>query len=115
MASDLALDGLAEWMELGALPVMFDAHPERRELLGPGRTVRLTATDSTSTDATWFVDLRGEVMVHRPGTDEPAAVELRGPLTELLLVLYARRRIDTLEIVGDRDLLEFWHARVGFF
>jgi hypothetical protein len=57
------------------------------------------------------------MMVHRPADrGESAAVELRGPLTELLLALYARRDLDAggLEIVGDRDLLEFWWKHSAF-
>jgi len=114
---DLALDGLAEWMELGGLPQMLEFHPERRDLLGPGRTLRVTATDTDHPDGAWLVDLTGEIMVHRPADrGESAAVELRGPLTTLLLALYARRDLDAdgLEIVGDRDLLELWWKHSGF-
>jgi uncharacterized protein (TIGR03083 family) len=114
---DLALDGLAEWMELGGLPRMLEFHPERRDLLGPGRTLQVTATDTDHPDGAWFVDLTGDMMVHRPADrGESAAVELRGPLTELLLALYARRDLEAhgLETVGDRDLLEFWWKHSAF-
>jgi hypothetical protein len=39
-------------MELGCLPFHFDVHPWMRELLGPGRTVGLHATD---TQSDWLV------------------------------------------------------------
>ena len=47
---------------------------------------------------------------------EKAAVAVRGPLTDLLLLVYRRRGLDGagLEVFGDRALLEFWLARVGF-
>ena len=35
-------------MELGCLPFHFDVHPWMRELLGPGRTIGLHATDTQS-------------------------------------------------------------------
>lgn len=105
---DLAVDALAEWMELGAQPEMFAFHPERRGLLGPGRMLRITATDVDSPDATWLVDLTGELMEHRPGTDEPAAAEARGPVRDVVLALYRRAAADTLDVSGDHALFERW-------
>ncbi|MGH3980285.1 MAG: maleylpyruvate isomerase N-terminal domain-containing protein, partial [Pseudonocardiaceae bacterium] len=43
---EVALDALDEWMELGSLPQIFEVHPEKRELLGPGRTLHFHATDT---------------------------------------------------------------------
>lgn len=109
---EVALDALDEWMELGSLPMMSELHPRRRELPGPGRTLHLHATD---TEAEWLVDLTGEAMAWR-NTHEKAAVAVRGPLLELLLLVYRRRpaRGADLEIFGDADLLDFWLDRVGF-
>lgn len=108
-----AADALAEWMELGALPVMFEFHPERRALLGPGRTMRFTATDAPG--VSWLVDNRGELMVHRPAEpDEAAAVVVSGPLTPLLLFLYHRGGDDDLVVTGDRVLLDEWLPGQGF-
>jgi uncharacterized protein (TIGR03083 family) len=111
---DAGLDVLAEWMELGGLPVMLEFHPHRRALLGPGRTLRFTATDAEGPDATWLVDNRGEVMEHRPGPGEPGAVEVRGPVTSLVLFLYRRNDGADLEVTGDRALLDEWLAAVAF-
>lgn len=44
--ADVALDAVDEWMELGSLPHIFDIHPEQRELLAPGHTIHLHATDT---------------------------------------------------------------------
>ncbi|MFB4312302.1 hypothetical protein [Actinomadura sp. GTD37] len=59
---DVAADALGEWMELGSLPMLFDIRPEQRELLGPGRTVHLHATD---TSAEWLIELAGDAIAWR--------------------------------------------------
>ena len=111
----VALDALDEWMTLGTLPHVLEVHPEQRELLGPGRTIHLHATDAApGTEAEWLVDLTGDTIAWRRA-DEKAAVAVRGPLTELLLLVYGRRpAAEDLEILGDRDLLDFWLARTSF-
>ncbi|MQA86294.1 MAG: maleylpyruvate isomerase family mycothiol-dependent enzyme [Streptosporangiales bacterium] len=113
---EVAVDALDEWMELGSLPEIFDVHPEQRELLGPGRTLHLHATDTApEAAAEWVIDLTGDTIVwHR--AHHKAAVAVRGPLTDLLLVVYRRRpaRSEGIEILGDAQLLDFWLDRVGF-
>lgn len=113
---DVALDALDEWMELDSLPQHFEVHPEKRELLRPGRTLHFHATDTApEAAAEWLIDLTGDVIVWRRA-HEKAAVAVRGPLTDLLLVVYRRRsaRSDGIEILGDAQLLDFWLERVGF-
>ncbi|QUH03222.1 maleylpyruvate isomerase family mycothiol-dependent enzyme [Saccharopolyspora erythraea] len=112
----VALDCLDEWMELGSLPQMFEFHPEKRELLGPGRTLHLHATDTApEARAEWVVDLTGDAITWRRA-HEKCAVAVRGPLTDLLLVVYRRRSpyAGSVEVVGDTGLLDFWLERVGF-
>lgn len=113
---EVALDALDEWMELGSLPFHFDVHPWMRELLGPGRTLHLHATDTPpEARAEWVVDLTGEAITWRRA-HEKAAVAVRGPLTELLLLVYKRRPAPGggLEVLGDAKLLDFWLERVSF-
>jgi uncharacterized protein (TIGR03083 family) len=113
---EVAVDAVDEWMELGSLPQMFEYHPEQRELLGPGRTLHFHATDTApQLAAEWLMDLTGDKIAWRRA-HEKAAVAVRGPLTELLLVVYRRRaaRSERIEILGDAELLEFWLERVGF-
>ena len=102
-------------MELGSLPEMLDFYPERRALLGPGRTVHLHATD-TPADATaeWVVDLTETLAWRR--AHEKAAVAVRGPLTELLLVIYGRRSPTdgTVEVLGDAGWLDRWLRESSF-
>jgi uncharacterized protein (TIGR03083 family) len=105
---DVAADALDEWMELGALPFHFEVHPWMRELLAPGRTIGLHATD---TDAHWLLDLTGDVIAWRRA-DEPAAAEIRGPVTDLLLTVYRRRPVSC--VTGDATLVDFWLERVAF-
>ena len=112
----IAVDGIDEWMELGSLSMHFDVHPWMRELLGPGRTLHFHATDtSPELGAEWVVDLTGDAFAWRRA-HEKAAVAVRGPLTDLLLLIYRRTSADSgaVEILGDRPLLDFWVERVGF-
>ncbi len=110
--ADVAVDAIDEWMELGCLPFHFDVHPWMRELLGPGRTIGLHATDIGSD---WQLDLTGDVIAWRR-SDEPTAAGMRGPVTDLLLTIYRRLPVDSgrIEVTGDAELVDFWLERVGF-
>ncbi|MGW0515853.1 maleylpyruvate isomerase family mycothiol-dependent enzyme [Crossiella sp. NPDC003009] len=112
LTPEVALDAVDEWLMLDALPQHFEHNPGKRELLAPGRTLSFAATDA---EAAWFIDLTGEVIVSGRG-HRAAAVSVRAPLTDLLLVLYRRKpvRDDGIEIHGDRELLEFWLTHIGF-
>lgn len=112
VAPEVAADALDEWMVLTSHPLMLRLHPERRELLGPGRTLHLHATD---TDAEWLVDLTGDAPTWRRAHEE-AAVAVRGAVVDLLLVVYRRRKPDEVpaEVHGDRGLLDSWLERVSF-
>jgi uncharacterized protein (TIGR03083 family) len=113
---EVAADAIDEWMELGALPFHFEVHPRMRELLGPGRTIHLHATDTPpEAAAEWVVDLTGDAIAWRRA-HEKSAVAVRGPLTDLLLLVYRRRPVRTgnVEVLGDADLLDFWLDRVEF-
>ena len=63
---DVALDTIDEWMELDALPQHFEGDPQKRDVLGPGRTLAFEAID---TGAAWIVDLTGEAITWRRGGD----------------------------------------------
>jgi uncharacterized protein (TIGR03083 family) len=113
---DVALDGIDEWMELGSLPMHFEVHPRTRELLGPGRTLHLHATDTPAeAQAEWVVDLTGDTIRWRRA-HEKCAVAVRAPLTDLLLLIYKRRppQGPDIEVFGDEQLLHFWLDRVDF-
>jgi hypothetical protein len=107
---DVAADAVDEWMELGCMPFHFEVHPWMRELLAPGRTIGLHATD---TDAHWLLDLTGDVIAWRRA-DEPAAAKILAPVTDLLLTIYRRRPAAGLDVTGDAALVDFWLERVAF-
>jgi uncharacterized protein (TIGR03083 family) len=112
----VAVDAIDEWMELGSLPHMITIKPELGELLAPGRTLHLHATDAPAdADAEWVVDLSGHNLSWRKGHEKCSAA-IRASLVDLLLVLYRRRSpaVETVDIVGDRGLVEYWLARVPF-
>jgi uncharacterized protein (TIGR03083 family) len=108
----LATDALDEWAELGSLPQMLDFHPERRTLLGPGRTLALHATD---TGAAWLLDLTGGALAFRRGPEE-AAVTIRGTARDLLLTVYRRQPSGSpgVDIAGDGALLNFYLDQNAF-
>jgi uncharacterized protein (TIGR03083 family) len=113
---DVALDAVDEWMALGSLPMHFEVHPQMRELLGAGRTLHFHATDTPpEAAAEWVVDLTGDAITWRRA-HEKAAVAVRGPLTELVLLIYKRRPAHGpgIEVLGDAGLLDFWLERVSF-
>jgi uncharacterized protein (TIGR03083 family) len=114
--SDLVVDALDEWMELGALPFHLDRDPRVRELLGSGRTLALHATDAGPDRAgDWLVDLTGDVITWRRAADS-AAVTVDAPLTTLLLLVYGRVTAAAagVAVSGDDALLGFWLERVSF-
>nr|WP_042195907.1 maleylpyruvate isomerase family mycothiol-dependent enzyme [Kibdelosporangium sp. MJ126-NF4]CEL22298.1 hypothetical protein [Kibdelosporangium sp. MJ126-NF4]CTQ93079.1 hypothetical protein [Kibdelosporangium sp. MJ126-NF4] len=110
--TDLAVDAIDEWMELMSIPMALQMYPEKRRLLGPGRTVHLHATD---TDAEWVIDLTGDVITWRRA-HEKSAVALRGPVLDLLLIVYRRKpaRIDGVQILGDEQLMDAWLEQAQF-
>lgn len=112
----VAIDGIDEWLTLGSLPVMFEYYPSLRELLGPGRTLHLHATDTPAdARAEWVIDLTGDLIAWRRAHDK-CAVAVRGPVAELLLLIYRRRPPDSgaVEVLGDAGLLNFWLEHVSF-
>jgi uncharacterized protein (TIGR03083 family) len=106
---EVAADAVDEWMELGCLPFHLEVHPWMRELLAPGRTIGLRATD---TDAHWLLDLTGDVIAWRRA-DKHAAAEIPAPVTDLLLTIYRRRPVASLDVTGDTTLVDFWLERVA--
>ncbi|QHC21338.1 maleylpyruvate isomerase family mycothiol-dependent enzyme [Streptomyces sp. GS7] len=117
VAAEIAADCIDEWLQVCALPAAAERWAERAEgLFGPGRTLHLHATDvPPALNAEWFLDLTGDRLVHRRA-HEKAAVALRGPLTDLLAVIYRRLPADSdrVEVLGDRPLLDRWLSYASF-
>jgi uncharacterized protein (TIGR03083 family) len=117
VAPDVAADAIDEW--LGIIEFVQRTRPHdgaAAELRGPGRSIHLHATDtSPELDAEWVVELTEEGVVWRRD-HEKATVALRGPLTDVLLAFYRRLPLDDgrLEVLGERELLDFWLERATF-
>ncbi len=113
VAEDVGLDALDEWMGFGTLPQVLEHARGGRELLGPGRTLRLHATDVRPEEADRLIDLtRAPITWTRaPGR---AAVTASGALTDLVLALYRRpARGKAIDIIGDAPLFDLWLERTG--
>jgi uncharacterized protein (TIGR03083 family) len=93
---DLAVDGIDEWLAL--LPHRFGAPP----ITGTGETVHLHCTDG---DGEWLIRVTPEGLeveaIHAKGD-----VAVRGPASELLLVMMRRRPPEAVEVLGDRATLD---------
>ncbi|MEU7042015.1 maleylpyruvate isomerase family mycothiol-dependent enzyme [Streptomyces varsoviensis] len=113
VAEEVGLDALDEWMDFGTLPQVLELAQGERELLGPGRTLHLHATDVRAEEADRLIDLtRAPITWSR--TPDRAAVTVRGPLTDLVLALYRRpARGNAIEIIGDASLFDLWLDRTG--
>lgn len=131
---DVALDGVAEWLGFGTVPEVIEPRAGVPPLLGPGRTLRFrgVGTAPGAGTAEWLVDLTGDAVVCRrvDGTSDGApggssgegfaggaAVTVRAPLADLLLLLYRRRTAAdaSVEVHGDEALLDLWLERAGFW
>ncbi|WP_128429521.1 maleylpyruvate isomerase family mycothiol-dependent enzyme [Streptomyces cyaneus] len=106
---DLALDAVEEWLEYSTFPEAFEPRPDLPDLLGPDRTLHFDATDAGE----WLVDLTGKRPVWRAGADNATATA-RGPATDLLLFFY-RRPAPAIRTQGDKELLDLWLTRSGFW
>ncbi|MFE0249857.1 maleylpyruvate isomerase family mycothiol-dependent enzyme [Streptomyces sp. NPDC059010] len=129
VAPDVAADAIDEWLEIIEWAQRTLPDDPARELRRPGSSIHLHATDDTgAVDAErsemgapppegWgrVIELGENAIAWRHG-HEKATVALRGPLTSVFLAFYRRLPLDApeLEVVGERELLEFWLERATF-
>ncbi|MFF4751753.1 maleylpyruvate isomerase family mycothiol-dependent enzyme [Streptomyces sp. NPDC002514] len=116
VAPDVAADAIDEWLQIIELVQRSGLRKEAGELRGPGRSIHLHATDTPpELNAEWFVELTDEGVAWRRG-HEKATVALRGPLTSVLLAFYTRipPTGPELEVIGEREVLDFWLERATF-
>ncbi|WP_328326042.1 MULTISPECIES: maleylpyruvate isomerase family mycothiol-dependent enzyme [unclassified Streptomyces] len=110
--ADIAADTIDEWLEILAFAL---AHGEKgvTDLRGAGRSIHLHATDAPG--AEWLIEFGDDGFTWRRA-HEKATVALRGPLTDVLQVFYRRLPAgsDRVEVLGDRELLDFWLERASF-
>ncbi|GHG73473.1 maleylpyruvate isomerase family mycothiol-dependent enzyme [Streptomyces griseocarneus] len=114
--ADVAADCLDEWLEIITAPQVLAFKPALAELAGPGRTLHLHATDTDpAVNAEWLIDSTTSPLTWRRA-HEKAAVAVRGPMSDILRVLYRRLPADSpgVEIVGDRSVLDVWLEKAAF-
>ncbi|MGW4540147.1 maleylpyruvate isomerase family mycothiol-dependent enzyme [Streptomyces chartreusis] len=115
VAPDIAADAIDEWLQIIEWAQRNMPDDPTTDLRRPG-SIHLHATDgSPGIEAEWLIDVSGDVIAWRRG-HEKATVALRGPLTAVLLGFYRRLPLDSdeLEVLGERELLEFWLERASF-
>ncbi|MET7856441.1 maleylpyruvate isomerase family mycothiol-dependent enzyme [Streptomyces sp. NPDC005318] len=112
VAPELAADTIDEWLEIVAF-AQSEGDPEAAELRGAGRSLHLHATDAPG--AEWLIEFGADGFTWRRA-HEKATVAVRGPLTDLMLVFNRRQGVDggRVEVLGERELLDFWLERATF-
>ncbi len=116
VAPEVAADAIDEWLQIVAYVQRTVPQHPAKELRGAGRGIHLHATDTEpELNAEWLVELTEDGVAWHRG-HRKADVALRGPLTSVLLAFYRRLPLDAaeLEVLGERDLLEFWLERATF-
>lgn len=93
-----AADGISE------LLVSFAPRASEFPIDGPG-TMAVHASD---TDDRWHVTMAPSGITTTAG-DRPADVTVTGPASDLYLAMWNRGDASTIEVVGDRHLLDTWH------
>lgn len=95
----LAVDGIAEWLSL--LPNRFGVPP----ILGAGETIHLHCTDGDGDgDGEWLIRLTPDGL-EVEATHAKADVAVRGPASDLFLVMLRREPPETVEVLGDPAVL----------
>ncbi|MEU5344251.1 MULTISPECIES: maleylpyruvate isomerase family mycothiol-dependent enzyme [unclassified Streptomyces] len=116
VAPEFAADAIDEWLQIVRFAQEKYPNDAANELRGEGRSIHLHATDAEpGLDAEWLIEFEDKGIAWRRG-HEKATVALRGPLTEVMLAFYRRMPPDggRLEILGERELLDFWLERATF-
>ncbi|MGH7910450.1 MAG: hypothetical protein ACREOV_01875, partial [Candidatus Dormibacteraceae bacterium] len=133
LAPDLAADGISEWLWILTLPPA--AETSGRFPLRPGgETLHLHATDpelagqgeqgaagqgdqgaAGQGEGEWLIR-RSEHGISWERGHRKADVAVRGPASELFLLLMRRRDLASaaVEVLGDRSVLEAWLERSRF-
>ncbi|NLU76790.1 maleylpyruvate isomerase family protein [Streptomyces sp. HNM0575] len=118
VAAELAADCLDELFELTSSREALAQWPPLRSLsVRAGETLHLHATDDppAASPAEWMIRIEEEGFTWERA-HEKATTAVRGPLIDLLLVVFRRLPPGSgrVEVLGDAELLDFWLERVGF-
>ncbi len=101
-----ARDGIDE-----VLDVFVPTRMHLDDLAGNGETLHLHATDIE--DGEWMLSLQPDG-VHWERGHAKGDAAARGPVSDLLLMLWSRIPPSRLEVFGDTSLLERWQAAANF-
>ncbi|MGW0930946.1 maleylpyruvate isomerase family mycothiol-dependent enzyme [Streptomyces sp. NPDC002644] len=117
VAPEVAADTVEEWLEIVRFAQRDPDDRDGAALRAGGRTFHLHATDAPAgLDAEWLIELADEGVVWSRAHAK-ADVALRGPLAEVMLAVHRRAAPDSgsLEVLGDRALLDLWleHTKWG--
>lgn len=108
LAPDLAVEAIDDWLDNMTSRVYWEFRPDFADAMrGGGQTLYFHATDAPGE---WLARREPDLVVLER-THTEADVTVRGPATELLLVISRRRHLDAasmLELHGDRALLDHW-------
>jgi uncharacterized protein (TIGR03083 family) len=113
VAPDLAADAVDEFLDLMSSQASRSgaAGPQAPALTG---TIHLHATDTgAEVPSEWLIELGSPTFTWRHA-HEKATVAVRGPIADVLRVVYRRLPPDTeaIEVLGDRAVLESWLDRM---
>jgi uncharacterized protein (TIGR03083 family) len=101
---EIAADSIDEFLEMSAPSANDDA-------AALGGTVHLHCTD---TPGEWFIQPTADgAGLHVTAEHAKGDVALRGTASDLLLALYRRQPIDTVDVIGDRGVGERFLARTN--
>jgi len=106
IATDLAADGIDEWCRFWLAerwPMRYEAFPDALV----GRTLHIHGTDEPSPPdgAEWHLTF-APTTVEVVAAHQKGDVALRGRADDLLLTLWRRRPLDTIDLVGDVAVAE---------
>ncbi|MCX3058866.1 maleylpyruvate isomerase family mycothiol-dependent enzyme [Streptomyces beihaiensis] len=116
-APEVAADALDEWLRIVRFFQDAGIKEDIAQLKAGGRTLHLHATDTApEIAAEWLIEL-GDDGIAWSRAHEKADAALRGPLTDVLLTLLRREPLTDggrVEVLGDRELIDFWLERSAF-
>jgi uncharacterized protein (TIGR03083 family) len=108
LAPEPAVAAIEDWLDTMTSRGYWENRPDFADAMrGSGQTLHFHATDAPGE----WVARRESDQVVLERTHTKADVAVRGPATDLLLVLSRRRPLDAasaLEVYGDRALLDLW-------
>jgi uncharacterized protein (TIGR03083 family) len=111
----VAVDAVDEFLQ--NLPFAAQFKPDLRDLHGDGETIHLHATDldGRHLSGEWLITLEPHGFRWSHAHVKGAAA-VRGPITDLLLFVYGRKRATEpgFEQFGDASLLTYWSSKTVF-